>query len=123
MGYNYLEKLRKYRKNKKLAQKILQDELEKIISGDNDGLTSEVHDITEALGISISEVRRLLKRLTMEKKKQDKNLTLLEQSCNRSGVNLELVQQLIELERSYRLKDKRMGIYDKIEEMVEKDEN
>lgn len=120
MRYNYLEKLKKYRHNKSLSQKILTEELEKLIEEGVPILSPKIYDIAEALGVPISEVRFILKKLIMDANK-DKNSLLLEGSCRKYGINTDLIRKIIDIEKSYQLKDKRMGIYDKLKEVIEHD--
>lgn len=124
--YDYIESLRKYRRNKNRAREILKEELRKLADAGSMGLTPEVHDIMDALGIHISEVRALLKTMINEKQFKNSDQEILKSVCGDHGVEPDLIESLIKIERESQLRS-RHGVYDALEseikKFVEQDEN
>lgn len=117
--YNYIENLRKYRRNRTRAREILKEELRKLADEGILGLTSEVHDIMDALGISITEVRTLLKTMINEKQFKTSDQEILKDVCESHGVEPGLIASLIKIEKESQLRS-RHGVYDALESEIKK---
>lgn len=117
--YDYIESLRKYRRNKNRAREILKEELRKLADEGVMGLTPEVHDIMDALGISITEVRTLLKTMINEKQFKNSDREILKSVCEDHGVEPDLIESLIKIEKDSQLRS-RHGVYDTLESEIKK---
>lgn len=44
---------------------------------------------------------------------------LLSELCAKHGMNIELIEELLKIEKDYQLRDRRHGIYDRLKEAIQ----
>lgn len=44
---------------------------------------------------------------------------LLAELCNKHGMKIELIEELLKVEKEYQLRDRRHGIYDRLKETIQ----
>lgn len=49
----------------------------------------------------------------------EKDRKILEEICKKNNISLELVENLLRIEKEYQLKERRIGVFDKLKEIIE----